>query len=292
MNVGVFLYFKIFLLAAIVGFCIFIGVSPTFSDSPASADNRFFSESVLQDTGMFVVGEELIYNVSYAFLDIGQIRIKVLEKVSSKGHNHYRTIAYLDSYSGIPFVDLHTIYESHVDRGVFSRLFRSRVKDETRWYATLYEFDYSGQKMYVRKGWWGSNVVDLRDSLRVDTLYQDGLSLYYCARQHLRSNRRAVIPTIIQEEKVRTIIDFINKQTSTVIDAVKYPIDVIEFEGNAEFVGVFGMTGAFQGWFSNDDARVPILAKMKVIIGNVRIELMKWNRPGWNPPQYIERTDK
>jgi hypothetical protein len=27
------------------------------------------------------------------------------------------------------------------------------------------------------------------------------------------------------------------------------------------------------------------MAKMKVIIGSVTIELMQWKRPGWNPPR-------
>jgi hypothetical protein len=66
-------------------------------------------------------------------------------------------------------------------------------------------------------------------------------------------------------------------------------VDVVHFEGRADFEGIFGMTGDFEGWFSNDEARVPILAKMKVIIGNIRIELTKWNREGWKPPKFVEQ---
>jgi hypothetical protein len=46
------------------------------------------------------------------------------------------------------------------------------------------------------------------------------------------------------------------------------------------------LTGYFQGWFSNDETFIPIVAEMKVIIGNVKLELVKWNRKGWNPPEY------
>jgi hypothetical protein len=45
------------------------------------------------------------------------------------------------------------------------------------------------------------------------------------------------------------------------------------------------LTGDFEGWFSNDEARVPILAKMKVILGSITIELMRWKRAGWTPPR-------
>lgn len=232
------------------------------------------------------MGEELTYNVRYAFLDVGQIRIKVLRKIITEKETYYHAIAYIDSYSGIPFVDLHTIYESNVDEFIFSRWFRGREKTDQKWYETIYEYNYDAQSMEIRKGWEGSNVVDSTRTLTLDTLYQDGLSLFYFARQHLRSNQHVAIPTIISEDKVRTVIRFTPKRMGVTIDAVKYPIDVLELEGNAEFVGVYGLTGEFRGWFSNDYARVPILAKMKVVIGTVRIELMKWSRPGWTPPRY------
>lgn len=270
-----------------------VGSSPTF---PLSAhrvgDTTHATPFPFEGEDLFVVGEELTYNVSYASIDIGQIRIKVLEKKSEEGTEHYRGIAYIDSYSGIPFVNVHTIYESKIDQSIFSRWFRSRIKDDSRWYATTYDFDYPQKKMLIKKFWWGSSHIDKQDSLTLDTLYQDGLSLYYFARAHVRSVQRIAIPTAIREEKVRTRIRFTNKRSGIEIGAVKYPVDVVEFDGVAEFVGVFGLTGDFQGWFSNDDARVPILAKMKVIIGNVRVELMKWTRPGWNPPQYVEKTTR
>ncbi len=96
------------------------------------------------------------------------------------------------------------------------------------------------------------------------------------------------IPAIVKEEKVNTFIDFTNKRETVEVDAIEYPVDVVEFEGKAEFVGIFGLTGDFEGWFSNDEARVPIVAKMKVIIGSVTLELMEWKRPGWIPPRGVD----
>jgi hypothetical protein len=93
------------------------------------------------------------------------------------------------------------------------------------------------------------------------------------------------IPTVVNEKKGNTFINFTGERTDETIDAVDYPIDLIHFEGQAGFVGVAGLTGGFEGWFSNDAARVPVIAKMKVLLGNVRIELMKWKRAGWDPPR-------
>ena len=45
------------------------------------------------------------------------------------------------------------------------------------------------------------------------------------------------------------------------------------------------LKGSFEGWFSDDEARIPIVSKMNVYVGNVVIELVKWKRPGWVPPR-------
>ena len=46
--------------------------------------------------------------------------------------------------------------------------------------------------------------------------------------------------------------------------------------------GIAGVTGPFKGWFARDRQRPPLRALLKVFIGNVEVELEKWE--GWNPP--------
>jgi hypothetical protein len=113
----------------------------------------------------------------------------------------------------------------------------------------------------------------------------DGLSLFFFARDKLLSGQQFNVPTLIKEQKANSFLDFRNERTSVEVDAIDYPVDVVHFDGHLDFVGIFGLTGGFEGWFSNDEARVPIMAKMKVLIGSVTVELMKWNRQGWTPPR-------
>jgi hypothetical protein len=238
---------------------------------------------------LFVVGEELTYNVSYAFLDIGQVRIKILEKIEEKDQRVYKAIAYIDSYTGVPFVDLHAVYESVFDNTVFAKWFQARTKNNPQWTYVTYVFDYDKKKTFIEEGNVETKVVAKRDTIPLERKSQDGLSLFYFARKHVRTQQKINVPTVIQKQNVNTYIDFKNERTKETIDALDYSIDVIHFEGRADFEGIFGLTGEFEGWFSNDEARVPILAKMKVIIGDIRIELMKWKRQGWNPPKYVEQ---
>ena len=72
------------------------------------------------------------------------------------------------------------------------------------------------------------------------------------------------------------------------IDAVDYDIACVRLDGETEFRGIFGLTGYFEGWFSDDESAVPIVAKMQVIIGSIKLELKQWKKKGWMPPKYID----
>ncbi|MFN0157874.1 MAG: DUF3108 domain-containing protein [Bacteroidota bacterium] len=238
-------------------------------------------------SSILVEGEELVYNVRYGPFDLGQVRFRVSGKSKDGGFEVQYGRALIDSYEGVPFVDLHATYESWMDSLLYPHKFMGRSKEDGSWQFGRYRFDYQNKRVIMETGR-RDTVVEKLDTLSLPQKLHDGLSLFFFARQQVLSGKKMNISTLINEELVNTYIDFYGKRTSVEIDAVDYPIDVIEFNGKAEFVGIFGLTGDFEGWFSNDDARVPILAKMKVIIGSVTLELMEWKRPGWNPQRGIE----
>ncbi len=248
----------------------------------------YTSASVAQSTPplskVFVEGEELVYNVRYGFIDLGQVRIKIVSKEQTPTSLVYNGLADIQSYPKVPFVDLKAVFQSKMDTSVYSRQFIGKSKNGKFWEFAKYIFDYDAHHVLIEKGV-ADSLVEKRDTLEINVPYQDGLSLFYYARDQVFSGKKMNIPSLVKEEKVNTYIDFKNERSSVEIDPVDYPIDVVGFEGTAEFVGIFGLTGDFEGWFSADEARIPILAKMKVIIGNVTLELMEWKRPGWVPPR-------
>jgi hypothetical protein len=233
---------------------------------------------------VFVEGEELVYNVRYTFIDLGQIRIKTTGKTRQASFVAYDTRAYIDSYRGIPFVDLHAIFESRMDTTVCSHGFVGKVKQDDKWDFARYTFDTDRQRVVMEMGD-RDTVVAKRETLQVHGPQQDGLSLFFFARQYLFSGKKVNVAGIVKEQQVNTYIDFYKERTSVEVDAVDYPVDVTKFEGKLDFEGIYGLTGAFTGWFSHDEARIPIMAKMRVIVGSVTIELMRWTRPGWTPPR-------
>lgn len=233
---------------------------------------------------VLVEGEELVYNVRYGPFNLGQVRIRITGTERKGELTLYRGRAHIASYRGVPFVDLDAVYQSWMDTTIASHQFIGRSRDDKHLEYAKYVFDYAANRVLIEKGTRDS-VVTGRDTMEITTPFHDGLSLFFYARDQVFSHRRHRVPALVKEEKTTTLINFMNKRTAVEIDAVDYPVDVVEFDGVAEFVGIFGLTGAFSGWFSWDDARIPIMAKMKVIIGSVTLELMEWKRPGWVPPR-------
>ncbi|RCK72048.1 MAG: hypothetical protein IGBAC_0640 [Ignavibacteriae bacterium] len=236
----------------------------------------------------FEVGEELVYNVSYLFLNLGEIKIKVIDKIVEPDRTVYKTIAYIDSYRGIPFVSLHEVYESIFDQKLYSYWFRELIKSGSNIDFITFNYDYPNKRVIFESGDFLKNIVKEKDTLQIDTLSQDGLSLFFLARAYLFSNDTIIAPTIMIGKKGSAVINFYGQRKSVKIKSIDYPVDVVEFSGNANFVGVYGFTGGFEGWFSNDEARVPIMAKLKVLIGKVKVELTQWKKKNWIPPRYKE----
>ncbi len=234
---------------------------------------------------IFVEGEDLVYNVRYAFIDLGQVRIKTTGKHRWSADAAYDAKALIDSYRGIPFVDLHATFDSRMDStSVYSRGFVGRVRQDDQWDFARYNFEYDRQRVIMEIGE-RDTVVAKRETLQIKGVQQDGLSLFFFAREMLFSGKKVNVPCVVTEKQVNTFIDFYKERTSVEVDAIEYPVDVTKFEGKLDFEGIYGLTGEFTGWFSADEARVPVLAKMKVFIGSVTIELMRWNRQGWVPPR-------
>jgi hypothetical protein len=231
-----------------------------------------------------VEGEDLIYNVRYTFIDLGQVRVRTDKRHPGVSYHAYDTRANIDSYKTIPFVDLHAIFESTIDSTVYSRGFMGKVKQDNQWDFARYHFEYDLNRVIMDMGD-HDTVVAKRETLAVVGHQQDGLSLFFFAREHLYDKGTVQIPCIITEKPVRAYINYTQERDAVEVDAIEYPVDVVKFDGKLDFTGIFGLSGEFEGWFSNDEARVPILAKMKVLIGSVTIELMSWKRKGWAPPR-------
>jgi hypothetical protein len=196
----------------------------------------------------------------------------------------YKTIANIDSYPDLPFVSIHQVYESYIDSSYFPLKFFAKIFNDDTTFVT-YNF-YGSEKIEMIKG----NSIDrklwLDSTAYVDKRLQDGLSILFYARMHTGKHKTMEIPCLVNEKEEMTNIKYYEEYEPILIDNLDYEIDCVRIDGETDFVSVYGLTGYFEGWFSNDERAIPIIAKMQVIIGNITLELIKWNKEKWNPPAY------
>lgn len=235
--------------------------------------------------GFLYPGEELTYRVSYLGVSLGTIKTVTEPWTTLDGRKVAKVKVHINSHPNIPFVSLHAIYESWMDESItYSYQFNANTQVEDNvWEFDQYLFDYDAQKITTEK---------FRDKKKVKSQvfqttkkYNDGSSILFAARRLLYAKKTYKLPTLIMDDTVGTVINFQAKPESVEIDAASYPVKCVYFNGNANWTGVYGLTGKFEGWFSDDEARVPIKAYMKVYVGSVTLELQSWKRGSWQPPK-------
>jgi len=230
-------------------------------------------------------GEELEYEVSFFNIKLGKIKIVTEQIIDYCGNQVYRAKSFMESYTGIPFVDLKAFYSSWIDTTIsFSHRFEGSLKlDADRWAFQKILFNYDENLIYNEK--YEDKVLIEKLTTPTTRKINDGLSLFFLARQYTNMKRSVKVPTLMDTKIGTTYLNFHGKKENVQIPAIKYPVKTIYFDGRADWEGVYGLSGKFEGWFSDDDARVPIRAKMNVYVGNVVIELIRWKREGWTPPR-------
>jgi hypothetical protein len=270
-------YLFVWAVVAVLSGWAFSPLTPVCAGAPSSVH-------VLQ------VGEELEYGVRYSFFHVGTIRMKVTGKEIRNGRTVYFATAEIVSNPSLEWLlRLHVRISSEMDEDVFSYGWISEDTSRTEINYERMRFDYKTKTMQYDWGKKG-NAHEFRAKgtkiVPITGYSQDGLSLFYYAREHARREKKEDVPTFIDSSVVSTMIHFSDVPTDESIDAAGYPIDVVPLIGNASFTGIFGLTGGFSGKFTNDDARIPVTAKLSVLLGSVKIELLRWKRGIWAPPAY------
>jgi hypothetical protein len=252
----------------------------TFGPTPDNAQNaqplRFPGTTVLSDA------EECVYEVSWTLFKLGTVRVKTFPDLHAE--------AYIDSYDGVPFVNLHSVTTCLMDSSLYCRESRLLEKKENQWWGLEYRSDPRNKTIQVSEIYQNdlaaaptsrtpTETIALRDSL-----YIDGLAIGVFPRRFVKGSETITVPTILYGKMGTTEYNFTREIVEQDINALDKPVRTVEVSGYTDAHGVFGLSGKYTAWFSDDSVGVPIKAKVKVLLGNVTLELVQWHRKGWNPP--------
>jgi hypothetical protein len=246
----------------------------------------FFGNS-FADNKMLEVGEELVYKVYYGFIKLGEVKFKISSYDANS--KKYTTTAELKNYEALPLVKINYFFEStmiNIKDSVYSYRFYSSEFKEKDINHIDYTFDYDKGIIIAKsdKNFQGEERKEIK--IDANKRFQDGLSLFYNARIHSLVNKNYIVPVYINAQESTVNYSFNMNKDVVSSDLKSYDMSAIKILGTAHFKGVFGLTGEFVGWLSDDDARVPLKAKFNVSIGSVTLELTSYKKKNWSPPVY------
>ena len=246
--------------------------------------NTFAQSKVLEQ------GEELKYEVYYGFIKLGMVKFKTSNVTVNEDKSiTCNSSVEMKSYDGVPLVSISYIFESEmqaIKNEIYSTSFHSSEFKDKQILNTSYEFVYDSSFVRMSKESNNKSLFNGNYKFNKGTKYQDGLSLFYTARLNSFESKNYNVPIFINENQNSVKYSFNKNEDVVNIDMVDYDIGVIKIAGNADFTGVFGLTGEFIGWFSDDEYRVPIKAQFNVLIGSVTLELISYKKKNWKPPVF------
>lgn len=244
----------------------------------------------VRDGGAFVPGEELLYQVSWSGITIGTIRLRALPTRRQGGILVCPAEAFINSKEGLPFVNVHFRASTEMDSGCFSLGFRSLEQDGDIWIEQGYRCEFGRGIVVVEETehpdvLLSEGQLRRRDTLRLQSnQIQDGISLVYFARRLVRETGKLSIPTLSYGQMGATDFDSSRPRAAIRINAIRTRVRTVGLTGKLRLKGIFGLSGEYRGWFSDDPASIPVKAEMKVLLGSVKVELVSWSHPGWTPP--------
>lgn len=241
---------------------------------------------------VFYSGERLQYKVSWLFFRLGTIVVTTEKLPDSSSGDLYRVVVRVESDPAIFFVSVHNEYESTISASAVKPLvFTAREFSGSDTLVTRYVLDDSLQQ--VRMNQWRDPGHTDRKEETLDSvgIFYEGASMYFLARSLIHSRFTVTVPTLVAFDFFETDITFTGNVTGVSIDAVDEEIETKELYGFAHFVesSLGGLSGEFEGWFTNDEAAIPVLAKMQLTLGTANIELEQWSRGTWSPPLFRKK---
>jgi hypothetical protein len=234
----------------------------------------------LTEESPFFSGERLTYRVKWMFIRLGTVEI-TQQALDTSENRTYAITMHVQSAQGLPFINLDFTHQTHLASSplhVFDEIITSSTGEKA---ITVYRH--------------GGGYLSMSDSatgkpgrfeiIPIDTSCYDANSLLMFARLFVASGRNVQLPTVNDFAIGQTELNFHGRLEDIEVPAFDHSISCRAFQGDAKWVGTSfaGMSGEFRGWISNDRARVPLRAELKIALGSITLELESYLRPGWCP---------
>jgi len=213
----------------------------------------------------FGVGETLSFEIKYGFVSAGTAIMAIPRIVTERGHECYNIVSMAESNSFFSMIfTVKDVAESFLDvRELLPRRFEKRLREGDFRSQDLVIFDHDRHvAIYPRKN---DRVVPISAGA------QDILSsLYYVRMMDLKVGSSVFIENHADKKNYPLEIKVLRRER------VRVPageFDCIVVEPVMRGAGLFSQRGRLTVWLADNEARIPVLMKSKVMIGSITATL-------------------
>ncbi len=242
-----------------------------------------FTSGLYADTPFqWRTGESLTYKVEWSYIRLGTVKLMILDSLQMDSVQVHHVRFTLNSNPVLFFVNMHSIFDCYLDNQLRPIHYVAREIDGDDERKAVYNFFYADSFFTIDF----SNTADPNYKRHVtlplpEPVY-DGISMAFFARGHIHEQKTDSVTAFLDDNLGRVALHFRGKGEAIQIKGLSKKIPTYFIDGTILMKGIAGVTGPFKGWFAQDAQRPPLRAYLKVFVGNVIVELEKWER--WHPP--------
>ncbi|MCL4547078.1 MAG: DUF3108 domain-containing protein [Bacteroidetes bacterium] len=213
----------------------------------------------------FKVGEKLTFDVKYGFVTAGFAQYSIPKIVKIAGRDAYNVMFDVSSVSAFdPFYKVRDHYETYIDvAGLFPWRFEQHIRegDYSRDFSAF--FDQRRGKAKTSEG-----------SYDIPKYVNDIVSAFYLARTFDYSKMKEGDKVHLEnfyKDKVYPLDVLFRGRERVSVSAGTFDCIILEplvMEG-----GLFKSEGSIVVWLTNDQLKIPVKVKTKVIVGSIDAEL-------------------
>jgi len=239
--------------------------SIAFSQMPTA----IATQSSLPDLNQsaFKAGEKLTYKVHYGFVDAGEATLELKESpYTFQDRPAFYAVGKGKSLGAFDmFFKVRDTYETYIDqKGVFPWYFKRRVDEGGYKINQDYTFDHES----------GTVSTEKEETHEIPLGAQDMISAFYYARTFDYSEAKDgdifEIPTFLDDKLYTLKIKYKGEETIKIRDG-KY--NCLKFVPVVQKGRIWKDEEDLSVWVSNDENKVPVLVKTKVLVGSIKMEL-------------------
>jgi len=215
----------------------------------------------------FSAGEKLVFDIAYGVIKAGTATMSIPEITNVRGREcfHVVTTAHSNKFFSSLYKVRDTV-ETYIDvRGIFPWKFEKHIR-EGKYKANRY-VEYYQEKNLV--------VGHKKKTIAVPQYIQGILSSFYFVRiKDLKVGKHFDIYTY-GDGKMYPLRVLVHKKETVKVPAGKFKCIMVEPVLQSE--GLFNQKGRLRIWLTDDERKIPVLMKSKILVGSIDCRLRSYS---------------